>query len=205
MGTPTLPGVSPPMIARIEDALIDVIKSAPNLGYKLKGVESYGGQFDDDTFDVVRALPAAWVTFGGTQTPRAIETSRYAWKLPATFVVMVGTRNVRGERQTRHGGVSEVGTYQMIADVQALIVNRDFGLPCDYFKPGPVRTLFNTKVKGSALSVFAVEFHTAWIVRAAKPEELEGTGSLLKVGINYHLEPDDGVADATDVVSLQGA
>lgn len=190
-----------PIIARVEDAMIDVIKGAKGLGYALKSVETYGGQFDDETFDIVRTLPAVWIAFAGAQKPHAMNTERDAWKVPATFAVMCGTRNLRGERDTRHGNTGEVGTYQMIADMHALFVNQDLGLPIDYIAPGPVRTLFNTRVKGGALSVFAVEFNTAWIVRQTAAPDL----ALLKVGIDYYLKPGDNVADASDLLTLQGA
>lgn len=190
-----------PIIAQVEDAMIDAIKQANGLGYKLKSIETYGGQFDDDTFDIVRALPAVWIAFAGTQKPHAMNTERGRWKVPATFAVMCGTRNVRGERDTRHGSANEVGTYQMIADMQALFVNQDLNLPIDFIAPGQVRTLFNTKVKGNALSVFAVEFHTAWIVTETRPDDL----ALLRVGMDYMLKPDDDVADASDLLTLQGA
>jgi phage gp37-like protein len=193
--------MSESIIAQVEDAMIEAITTARGLPYQLKSVEHYGGQLDDETFDWVRALPAAWVTFGGAQRPVSLATGRNAWKVPATFVLMIGQRNVAGEDKARHGSRVAVGTYQIIHDLRALFIRNDLGLPIDFMAPGAIRTLFNTTVKRAAMSVFALEFHTAWIERPAD----ERTLGLLKMGLNYHTPPAAENPAASDLVTLQGA
>lgn len=199
------------MIAAIEDAIIARIKAAasavPGLGYQLPTVESYGGELDDDLPSVVRKFPAVWVTFAGSGKSRAVATARNKWRTPATFAVMVGARNVRGERSTRQGvkvdGVlKEVGVYQMLDDISLLLINSDLGLPIEYFKPGATRTLFNTKLNGQALAVFAREWHTEFIETQPR-EPIDPTDPMwLRLGINYYLTPGDAVADASDITTL---
>ncbi len=151
-----------PIITAVELAIVDRLKRG--LGKMVAEVATYGGEFDDDELDtVVRRFPAAWVTFGGVKATDAVSTSREKWKAEAVFVVMVGARNVRNEQASRHGGPSEVGTNLLVSAVRYLLNAQDMGLPIRNLKPGSVRTLFNTKVRNEAMSVYALEFRTAWV------------------------------------------
>lgn len=199
------------MIGEIEDAIIGLIKTAaaasPGLGYKIPNVASYGGELDEDLPTVVRSFPAVWVTYAGGGKPKPMGTSKNKWLQPATFAVMFGARNVRGERSTRRGvkvagQVIEVVAYQMLEDISLLLINQDLGLKIDYLKPGAIRTLYNTKIGSQGLAVFAREFHTEYI--EAQPRKLidPSDPDWLGMGINYYL-PGDGVADADDNVTLR--
>lgn len=199
------------MIAETEDAIINQIKSAaaatPGLGYKLPNVASYGGELDDGLAEVVRAFPAVWVTYAGSGKPRPYGTEGKKWYVPATFAVMVGARNVRGERSTRHGvkvgaQITEVGVYQMLKDIGLLLINQDFGLAISRLVPGATKTLYNTKLNGQALAVFAREFHTGFIEAQPRVPINVTDPDWLRLGINYYLAPDDGKADASDTVTL---
>ncbi|MDO9053840.1 MAG: DUF1834 family protein [Gallionella sp.] len=201
------------MIATIEDAIIARIQAAnaatPGLGYTLAEVASYGGELDDELGKVVRKFPAVWVTFGGTGKPKPLGTSRSKWLTPATFVVMVGARNVRGERSTRHGltvggVVKEVGAYQMLEDIGLLLINNDLGLAgVGHFKPGATRTLYNTKLNNQAVAVFAREWHTEFVETEPRVPIDPTDPMWLKLGINYYLKPGDDVADAADLTTLR--
>lgn len=199
------------MIASIEDAIIDHIKAAasatPGLGYKLLTVASYGGELDDDIAQVVRSFPAVWVTYAGSGKPRPYSTERGKWIVPCTFAVMVGARNLRGERSTRHGlkvngVIKEVGAYQMLKDIGLLLINQDFGLAIKNLVPGATKTLYNTKLNGQALAVFAREWHTEFVEEQPRKPIDPTDPTWLKLGINYYLAPDDGKADASDTVTL---
>lgn len=185
------------LIARIEDALINAVKSAQGLGYSIRTVASYGGEFADEWAVVFKALPAVWVTFAGSGAPKRLGEKK--WRVPAVFTVLVGARNVRGEMASRRGGAAgEVGTYQMLQDIRALVLGQDFGLPIEPFTPGKVRSLRNGRTTNMAISVYAQEWHTDYIDTKPEPDTVD----LLKVGMNYHLQPDDGTADASDLINL---
>lgn len=199
------------MIAEIEDAIVNQIKTAagatPGLGYKLPNVASYGGELDDDLAQVVRSFPAVWVTYAGSGKPRPHSTERKKWYVPATFAVMVGARNVRGERSTRHGlkvgaQIVEVGAYQMLKDIGLLLINQDFGLSISRLVPGATKSLYNTKLNGQALAVFVREWHTGFIEEQPRVPLDVTDPDWLSLGINYYLAPDDGNADASDTVTL---
>lgn len=189
-----------PIITRIEDAIIAAVQ-ASRTDYALREVTSYGGQLDEGLEQVVRALPAVWVTFGGSAKPKKIGPDK--WKVPCTFVVLVGSRSVSNEAGTRRGdSAGTPGTYRMLNDVSGLLTGQDLGLPIEAFEPGAVKTLFNAKLNSQAMSVFSHEFHTAYILKGRKARAAEEAPELREVGLNYHLTPDDGQADASDLVTL---
>lgn len=184
------------MIAEIEDAIIKTLKEASALGY-LRVVASYGGELDDEIGEVIRALPAVWVVFGGSDKPEKLGAEK--WKVPCKFVTMVAARSVRNEAATRKGDALNVGTYEMINHVRTLLLNNDFGMAIERLQPGRVQTMYNTKVRGQALSVFSIEWQTAYMLRMPELEAQD----LLKFGINYYLQPnDDNVADLTQKLNL---
>lgn len=199
------------MFDLIEDAMISRITAAasavPGLGYKLPTVASYGGELDEKLDDVVRKFPAIWVTFAGCRASVKENSAGTKWRTPATFVTMCGSRNVRGERTTRQGvkvaGVlQEVGAYQMLKDVSLLLAGNDLGLAITRLKPGAIKTLYNTRLRNSGLAVFAREWHCDFIETQPR-EQIDPTSvNWLSVGINYYLQPDDGIADSSGNVIL---
>lgn len=186
--------------AQLEDAIIGRLRqaSASNvLGYALAEVASYGGEFDDETFwNQVRRFPAVWVTVAGEKVKRLSERK---YLCSPTLAVLVGTRNVRSERQTRRGTVQDPGSYQILDDVRQLLAGQDFDLPIKRLSPGPVKTLYNTRLGAEALSVFSIEFGTDYVYTLPTDEE---DNDFLRVGFNYYLKPGDDTADATDLITL---
>ncbi|VWB82133.1 hypothetical protein BLA13014_03782 [Burkholderia aenigmatica] len=153
-----------PIITAVELAIVDRLKRG--LGKMVTEVKTYGGEFDDEELEtVVRRFPAAWVTFGGVKRTDPVSTDRSKWRAEATFVVMVGARSIRNEETSRHGGPAktEVGTNLLISAVRYLLNEQDMGLKIRELQPGAIRTLFNTKTQAGAMSVYALEFKTAWI------------------------------------------
>lgn len=153
-----------PIVTAVELAIVD--RLTRGLGKMVNEVKTYGGEFDDEELDtVVRRFPAAWVTFGGVRRTEPYGTSRSKWRAEALFVVMVGARSIRNEETSRHGGPAqfEVGTNLLISCVRHLLNQQDMGLPIANLQPGAIRTLFNTKTRTDAMSVYALEFRTAWV------------------------------------------
>jgi phage gp37-like protein len=187
------------IFAALEDAIIARVTGASEsnaLGYRLAHVGSYGGEFDDETFFTqFRKFPAIWLTVGGDK-PRRL--SARTWQCGLTVAVMVGTRNVRGERFTRRGAVGEVGSYQLLQDVRDLLAGQSLGLGISPLSLGPVRTLFNTRAGSEARSVMAVEFNADYTYQVPEPV----AGNYLGIDLNYVLKPGDDVIDASDALPL---
>ncbi|NUL36328.1 DUF1834 family protein [Kosakonia sacchari] len=157
------------VITDIERAIVDRLRAG--MGRMARHVRSYGGEMDGEPAEVLRQLPAIWVTFGGVQRTEPYSTSKQKFVTHGRFAVIVGERNVRSEEAARTGGVNvgEVGTYRMVEAVRRLLSGQDMadtGIRIAPLQPGRVRTLFNTEVERQALSVFACEFDTKWIESA---------------------------------------
>ncbi|RRW89150.1 DUF1834 family protein [Pandoraea apista] len=226
MTTPAA-GAYVPIITAVELAIVD--RLTRGLGRMVTEVKTYGGEFDDEELpEVVGRFPAAWVTFGGVKRTDAESTSRAKYRAEALFVVMVGARSVRSEASSRHGGPDsrEVGSNLLISCVRKLLNQQDMGLPIRALVPGAIRTVFNTRVRKEAFSVYALEFHTAWmessLLLGAFPEEGSTTpiddvfarygGQLDPAApdwqatlLRYYLAPDrKHEPDATDRVLMRG-
>lgn len=214
--------MSTPIITAVELAMVARLRLG--LGKMVKSVETYGGELDDDTDEVIRRFPAAWVTFGGVRDTQATSTRQEKWKAEALFAVMVGARSVRNEQAARHGGpaLHEVGSNTLIYAVRRLLSQQDLGLPVRHLAPGKIRTLRHVLLGREAFSCFALEFHTAWVedvlpngefappVPDGEPDDIferyqaqlgVAPADWLRTGLSYHLQPDDGKADAQDVVT----
>lgn len=149
------------MIATIEDAIKAQIVRA-KLPY-LRTVETYGGEFDDDLAEIVRAFPAVWIAYKGETEPKATSTMREVWKCPATFLVMVGTYSLQNKvaRKGDKRGV-RIGAYQMLADIRALLLMQNFGLPISKLEPGRTAPIINAKTRGTSLVVYVQEWKTRY-------------------------------------------
>ncbi|WP_238706838.1 DUF1834 family protein [Providencia huaxiensis] len=150
------------MITQIESSIIQ--RLTLGMGRMLREVANYSGELDVDMGNIIRAFPAAWVTFGGITNSKYTSTSRQKVIVTGKFVVMVGDYNTRSDAASRTGGanLNEVGTYRHIHGVRRLLTGQDLGLTIDPLMPGVVRTLYNTQVNERALSIFACEFETRW-------------------------------------------
>ncbi|HED5569710.1 TPA: DUF1834 family protein [Yersinia enterocolitica] len=211
------------IITQIESAIID--RLTLGLGKLVREVRSYSGELDGEPAEVVRQLPGMWVTFGGIQGTELLSTARNKWRDTGRFVVIAGTRSVRGDEAARRGGAAkdEVGSYALIYAVRRLLARQDLGLPIDHLMPGKVRPLFNTRFEKMAMSVFACEFDTRFdnealtngrfpLVPAELPDnhpdkifgEYEGTASeddpvWLQTDLKYFLDGKDPFA-AEDLI-----
>jgi phage gp37-like protein len=153
------------MIAAIEEAIKRRIAEA-KLPY-LRTVATYGGQFDAELGGVVRSFPAVWVALQGEGEPKPTDTTREVWHVPATWLVMAGARALQSEAASRKGGIN-IGTYQMLADLRALLLQQDFGLPVKELRPGRTRSLYNGKLRNLGVSIYAQEWHTIYPLEVRK-------------------------------------
>ena len=192
------------MIAEIEDALIAAISAAP-LGYTLGKVASYGGELASDTQSLaalIKSFPTIWVMFNGEETPKQLGTAQDKWWVKASFFILVATRNVRGERFTRHSAntTTEIGAYQISEDLRTLLIGQDLGLNIADFNPGPIKSLFNKKLLTESMAVFTVELKTQYVI--TQPADA-GLPDWLTTGIGYFLNPADSVAVASDTLTMR--
>ncbi|MBS9777193.1 MAG: DUF1834 family protein [Gammaproteobacteria bacterium] len=151
------------MIEAIEKIMVERLEKG--LGELVRTVASYGGELDADIAYTVRAVPAVWVTFGGS-TIVTKGTSAQRHTSTGKFVVMVAARNLRSEESGRRGGVhrDEIGCYDIIYAVRRLLDGQGLGIGLQYgLQPKQIRTIYNNQnVGGSPLSVYAIEYDAVW-------------------------------------------
>jgi phage gp37-like protein len=159
------------MIAAIEQAIIDRITNArASLGYDLRFVGSYGGEFDAGVMEIVKLYPCMLVAFLGYSPPKDVGGNR--WEYEPTFAVMVAAKNVRNEKATRQGAGPDVGTYQMVKDVKALLADQPLGLDLSLaFQPGRCRLLANGMLQKQRVSVLSQEFTCRFLETRQIPTE----------------------------------
>ena len=111
-----------------------------------------------------------WVSYRDESAPDPRNTGRTRWTVKATFSVLVAARSLKNEEATRHGDAVQVGSYQMIEDVRALIGFNDFGLSgVDYLRPGRTRTLFNGRLAACSMSILMQEWTTLYDLCVREP------------------------------------
>ncbi|WP_155020190.1 phage protein Gp37, partial [Enterobacter hormaechei] len=87
------------VITDIEKAIVERLRKG--MGRMAKNVRSYGGELDGEPAEVLRQLPAVWVTFGGVQKTEPYSTARQRFVTHGRFVVVVGERSLRSEEAAR--------------------------------------------------------------------------------------------------------
>lgn len=150
------------MITAIEQAITD--RLAKGLGRMVRTVKSYNGEADD-LAGQIHALPAVWVTYGGSKietagSPSGLRGMRY--QDTAEFAVMAATRNLRSEAAQRQGGTDarEIGSNDLIRAIRRLLDGQRLGLEDSRgLTPKAVRAIANhVLVQNAAVSIYAVEY-----------------------------------------------
>ncbi len=169
----------------------------------VREIKTYGGEFDDDITAIIRHFPAIWVTFAGSR--KAVQSSYDKTEYHVNFAVLVGARSVRNEEAQRHGVGVDVGSYQMLLNVQHLLTNNALGLKgLEPLRLGTTKTIFNTKTRDQSLSVFSQEFSTSYTIHASdrKREEDATEAYLERVCVDYFYD-DPTASIAHDQVELK--
>ncbi|ENX33935.1 hypothetical protein F889_02599 [Acinetobacter colistiniresistens] len=173
----------------------------------IREIKTYGGEFDDGLLSWVKTFPAIWVTFQGSGTPTKLGHNKTEY--PVTFVVLVGARSLRNEEAQRHGAINDIGSFLMLKHIQKLLIGNDLssvgvkGLRA--LELGRTKTIFNTKAQAQSVNVLSQEFHTQFVISASDRlrEEDETEEDLIRINVDYHFEPDDGVKDESDLIELK--
>lgn len=187
------------MIAAIENALRARIKAASDsgaLGYRLRAVEVYAGQFDDELRLVARQFPAIWVAM------RAVDRSTMGaagWQTPATFSVFCAALSRRNQTDQRHGSAAgDVGVLQMVQDARSLLIGQTLDLPIDPLRPGAVSAIAD----GKEGSVYVADFHTGWVEPWGGDANTDSLADFATFHADWDLPPWDRQANASDTVHL---
>jgi phage gp37-like protein len=164
------------MISAIENAIIARIAAAqaapaPNgLGYTLKKLATYGGEFSDGVERIVTDFPAVLLAFGGAQPVKTVGTIT---QLKGTFSLICCATSLRNEKAARHGKDGKIGTYQIFTDMLALLTGQTLGLDITPLTPSGIRPLMNDKAGTQLASIYGLDFETTFSVEAKAPTGLD--------------------------------
>ena len=167
--------IAPPVFAQVELAIQERLRAASKqnvLGYALRAVDGLPVDIDDRLGEYVNDFPAAWTVFGGW-TVRT-ERSSGGSEGEARYSVICAAQSLRNEGAARFGAGGEVGTYQMVADVVALLLGNDLGLDISPLTLGACQSLYSGAVQGKLkVSLFGVSFTTRMTIEAAPADVLQ--------------------------------
>ncbi|PIW30921.1 MAG: hypothetical protein COW30_00985 [Rhodospirillales bacterium CG15_BIG_FIL_POST_REV_8_21_14_020_66_15] len=184
------------MIGAMEQALVDRVKTAGDggaLGYAIRTVASYGNELDDPLAELVKGqFPAVWFVFRGRTRPRPAAGG--AFEAQTTFAGLVATQNRRNERARRRGATGDVGSYQILEDVEALIAGQTLGL--DFLtrpiEPGTIDNVLNGKPAGKLnVSIYAIEFILSHYVGVTP--DAQGLDDFATLHVDWDIPPHGNV------------
>ncbi len=199
-----------PILTAIEQGIKDTIKAYYDVhGHNVRQIKSYGGDFDmqnpDEFAQVVSQFPAIWVTFKQAKTPSQTTNRRKSREY--VFTVLVGASSQRVEETARQGAFDStgkmlsVGSYQLIADVEAALNGSRLDLPIEPLEGGSITTLFNTRTQNQTVSVLAYDW-TATVTTSSVPDDSDEPW-LDVVAVDYILDQTHGYrAIASDINQL---
>lgn len=185
------------MIGAMEQALVDRASAASAgnaLGYPIRTVASYGNELDDPLAELVKGqFPAVWFVFRGRTRPRPAAGGAY--EAQTTFAGLIATQNRRNERARRRGAVGDVGSYQILEDIEALIAGQTLGL--DFLTapiaPGTIDNVLNGKAGGKLnVSIYAVEFIFSHYVGVT--QDAQGLDDFTTLHADWDIPPLGNVA-----------
>ncbi|TCS38482.1 phage gp37-like protein [Paucimonas lemoignei] len=189
------------MIGQLEDAIVSRIKAAQaaNLWqYRLRTVDTYGGQIDESVQSTFQ-FPAVFVSFVGSKIRK--RTGERGRIMEVKLALYIAARNPRNERATRHGDMHEPGSYQIAEDMVALLENQRLGMPMHLpLMCTDIKTLFVARKSDghNAESILVVEFECEFGWEAALPECANVTeDDWLKTGQEFYVKPGDDNPDLT--------
>jgi phage gp37-like protein len=198
------------MIGLIEQGMIDRIKAfntVLSLGYVLKNVASYAGEFSDNNIrNVIKDFPSVWVMFDGAR-PTVTTDARVRYE--ARFAVFVASQNLRGEKQARKGDGVTPGAYQIIGDIIQILAMQNLELDIDPIKPGDIRFILGDRADQRLASIYAIAFTTSFEFQPK--DAVDELGEFRIFHPNWDIPnfgnvdtdiPSDDTADATDHVEI---
>lgn len=157
------------MIGAIENGILDLLTAAGAaggaalLGYSYQTLESFPDDWETyltASTKIVKS-PAAWVTFGGW---RKLEQTSARVQVEGTFGLVVAAKNLRNQREQRHGGpAGEVGSFQLVEDAAKLLLGNTLGLDIEGFDIGTCQyAQLGELLRKKGLNMLALQLTTKW-------------------------------------------
>lgn len=186
-------------IASTEVFFIDLIKA--RFGATLMAVESMPADWDSKTFErALRLAPGVFVVFNGGAR---MEGFGDALVIAAKWTFVVVTAHAQGDLARRHGDAREIGGFQIIEILLALLEGAEPPDAAGQMEVEAVANLFNDSDEAKGATLYAIE---CVMPQAIGPSAENPTDPDLDDFVRFHgdydIAPGDGVIDASDVVTL---
>jgi phage gp37-like protein len=186
-------------IRAVEDHFIDLIKA--RFGGRLRAVDSLPADWDDDTFRrILRQAPGVFVVFGGGDAdPSFDEQGRLVIDSQWGFTAV--TTHASGERVRRHGDQREIGAYEIVEVLTALLhdhVVEGHG----QMRLRSIKNLFTDGVEKQGASIYGVEFSMPMFVTPENGEPPD-LGTFRTFHDDIDPAPKDGRILASDITNLE--
>lgn len=194
------------MIGTIENAIIEELsrtRTAQLLGYKFNSVETYPENWAEYVAKDLIAIdpPCVWVTFGGFSP---VGNYNYTSPVRATFGIIVAARNYRGQKEARHGGVGEVGSFQMVMDIGNILNGRDLGLEITGFEIGNCQYVETTsEIEKAGLSLLALQLYTEFSFQTLGIDD-DGLSDFDTLELTWDLPPKNLSPDKNQTIKPNG-
>lgn len=187
------------MLGELEDAiearLNELLKQVPRMH-----VGSYGGELSDPDLlvDLLKRTPSVLITTPKVSFRKAGQNRRYA--AAVVFRLVISSRSVRGERETRRGTVAtDPGSYWIWESCMRLLTGWQHKPNGARVSPTEFANLVNGKFESSHLSVlgqsFAIELD--WEIPEEELPMLEG------IDLAFHVPANNPEVTATDSIELR--
>lgn len=180
-------------IQAVEEFLIATLQT--RFGARVKGVESLPSEWDDKTIARMLVLaPGVFVVFAGGSAQRDTTQILGRW------IVVGVTAHKGGELARRHGDAREIGAYEIVETVVALL--HDVTVPdVGTLTFSDVANLFSAANEARGLAIYGAAFDLP--MELAPP--IDGSDPLddfLTFHADTDVAPADGVPEAGDTVTL---
>ena len=114
------------------------------------------------------------------------------WDLALHVTVVFS--HIKGEAERRKG------IYPIIAGIITYLTGKDLGLKIDELEPLTFRNITDREDAKSTLTVFSIQFRTAFTMQAE--DEEDNAKDLIKVGVGYLLDPARDTVYVSDEIDL---
>lgn len=193
------------IFGRIETVMLSRLDAASKqrvLGYSYRTIDTLPDDLEGLLASHVQAYPAIWTSWGGFR--KLALQGDGSVLVEARYSLVAAASSQRNERAQRHGVEGEVGSYQLIQDAAALLMDQTFGLDMSPLELGdctPIVVAGQAKLKAS---FFAVNFTTKVEIdpTAAPLIVTPDIGDFATFAVAWDLPPHTGAGDLNDLQTL---
>lgn len=184
------------LIAAIEDQLITVIKD--HFNGVLKSVESLPSDFDAAEFNrVLRSAPGVFVVFSGGSS---VESPNNA-QIRGQWTVVALTDNAGGELARRRGSQVQIGAYEIIERLVALLHDRTI-VDVGTLKLQSVENLYNGALDNKGVAMYAAVFSLPMAFEI-NITDLSSLDDFIRFDSDTNFAPTDNQNESHDTVLLE--